>query len=167
MISQQSIQLIADKIKSKPDPHQNRIIPNWSNPENLLLLAQYYGSNYQVMQKEFKRNMKPHDQPNSNLHNWIISHNNMNHQDLKSHYNHLINLNKGRNVSIEEMNTQGRCQSNHSPLLIKRKYSRKRGGNSTTRNRYWHQNGVTYSHLTANLRSSSQKKEEERKSTEW
>lgn len=162
MISQQSIQLIGDKIKSKPDPNQHKLGSKCNNLLNIHSSVGHYGTHYWGLPNgEVIRSMKLHEKSISQHKNILKAESNVDFDDCKHLYSHQSKLNnrKGRNYSTEGMESQSKCQSNRSPMLTKRRYSQKRGGISTVRNKYSHPSRSKRIQLNNNLYSLSQKED--------
>lgn len=126
------MQLIGEKVSASSDFDHftqgfHHRAPKGSNYENFLSMAGHYGSNRPILHPSFEiqKNINQNEKSLSKQHSKIsVSGNRASNEEMKSHYNQLLlksNENRlGRNISIEEMKTN-KCQSNHSPLLTKRK----------------------------------------------
>jgi len=130
--------LIGEKLSSDFDHfsnigHQNKHSANF---DNFLSLGGYYGTNRHAMNPSFEIHKKMSQD------NYVTKSGQFDHmkaelnKDTSGERNYLIishnDNTKGRNVSIEEMKTS-KCQSNHSPLLTKRKNLQRRTGPASRR----------------------------------
>lgn len=121
-------------------------------------MAGHYGTNRPVLHPSFEiqKHINQSEKPLQKGHTGNSTNNVGNKDETVGQYNHLLmlsNENKtGRNISIEDLKT-GKCQSNHSPLLTKRKNSQRKTGSTSVRNKYKQQkNRNKFVSLNGNLR---------------